>query len=120
MTQCELNVHAVPLFLLFFAFLWGIEKPNWRLGLVVLIISVGLVMLVRGETHFDMAGFTLVMVASCCSGLRFTLTQVFLHGHHESSECSVLRDGQWGVRNFCLFSIQIEMPSQPFISFCGT
>jgi drug/metabolite transporter (DMT)-like permease len=49
-----------------------------------MIISAGLVMLVKGETHFDMAGFTLVMVASCCSGLRFTLTQVFLHGHHEN------------------------------------
>ena len=61
-------------------------RPNWRLGLVVMIISAGLVMLVKGETHFDMAGFTLVMVASCCSGLRFTLTQVFLHGHHDSGE----------------------------------
>lgn len=89
--HASLAVHAVPLFLLFFAFLWGIEKPNWRLGFVVLIISIGLVMLVRGETHFDMAGFTLVMVASCCSGLRFTLTQVFLHGHHDSSE-NPLRD----------------------------
>jgi len=81
-TMCKATV---PLFLLAFAFLWGIEKPNWRLGLVVVTISCGLILLVRGESDFDVAGFTLVMVAACMSGLRFTLTQVFLQGHMESA-----------------------------------
>lgn len=39
-------------------------------------------------------GFALVMSASCLSGFRFTLTQVLLHGHHDSGEagqgCGVL------------------------------
>jgi hypothetical protein len=50
------------------------------------ILSAGLVLLVRGETNFDAAGFTLVMVAACLSGLRFTLTQIFLHGLHDGGE----------------------------------
>ena len=58
----------------------------------MLVISLGLVLLVRGETHFDAAGFSLVVVASCLSGLRFTLTQVFLHGQHDGGE---ERGGGW-------------------------
>ena len=53
----------------------------------MLIITIGLVLLVSGEAHFDPAGFSLVMVAACCAGLRFTLTQVFLHGHHDTGKC---------------------------------
>ncbi|PNW80817.1 hypothetical protein CHLRE_07g330850v5 [Chlamydomonas reinhardtii] len=81
-TMCK---STVPVFLLFFAFVWGIEKPNWELMAVVLVIVSGLALLVRGETKFDMLGFGLVMTASCLSGLRFTLTQVLLHGHQSSA-----------------------------------
>ncbi|KAG2442003.1 hypothetical protein HYH02_009795 [Chlamydomonas schloesseri] len=81
-TMCK---STVPVFLLFFAFIWGIEKPNWELLMVVLVIVSGLALLVRGETKFNMLGFGLVMTASCLSGLRFTLTQVLLHGHHSSA-----------------------------------
>eukprot|EP00198_Chlamydomonas_reinhardtii_P001099 XP_001690434.1 predicted protein [Chlamydomonas reinhardtii] len=59
--------------------------PNWELMAVVLVIVSGLALLVRGETKFDMLGFGLVMTASCLSGLRFTLTQVLLHGHQSSA-----------------------------------
>ncbi|KXZ53955.1 hypothetical protein GPECTOR_6g874 [Gonium pectorale] len=76
---------TVPVFLLFFAFIWGIEKPSMHLAAVVLVIVSGLVLLVRGETKFDLLGFGLVMTASCLSGLRFTLTQVLLHGHQSSA-----------------------------------
>lgn len=79
-TMCK---STTPLFLLLFAFVWGIEKPSWSLAGVVLIIASGLLLLVAGETEFDGAGFALVMLASCFSGLRFTLTQVLLHGHKE-------------------------------------
>ncbi|KAG2440748.1 hypothetical protein HXX76_003605 [Chlamydomonas incerta] len=81
-TMCK---STVPVFLLFFAFIWGIEKPNWELMAVVLVIVSGLALLVRGETKFNMLGFGLVMTASCLSGLRFTLTQVLLHGHQSSA-----------------------------------
>lgn len=51
---------------------------------MVVVIVAGLILLVAGETQFHLLGFGLVMTASCLSGLRFTLTQVLLHGHHTS------------------------------------
>lgn len=44
------------------------------------MISLGLVLLVKGETQFDVLGFMLVMLASMLSGLRWTITQVLLQG----------------------------------------
>lgn len=76
-TMCKATV---PVFLLFFAFLWGIERPSWGLIGVVGVIVFGLTLLVKGESEFDGLGFGLVMTASCLSGLRFTLMQVILHG----------------------------------------
>eukprot|EP00195_Chlamydomonas_chlamydogama_P011097 CAMPEP_0202891508 /NCGR_PEP_ID=MMETSP1392-20130828/1552_1 /ASSEMBLY_ACC=CAM_ASM_000868 /TAXON_ID=225041 /ORGANISM="Chlamydomonas chlamydogama, Strain SAG 11-48b" /LENGTH=439 /DNA_ID=CAMNT_0049575287 /DNA_START=181 /DNA_END=1500 /DNA_ORIENTATION=- len=81
-TMCK---STTPLYLLLFAFIWKVEKPTWQLGGIVTIISIGLALLVAGETQFDATGFALVMVASCLSGLRFMLTQVFLHGNHHQA-----------------------------------
>lgn len=42
-------------------------------------------LLVYGETKFNFVGFSLVLVAACLAGLRWTLTQLFLQGDaHES------------------------------------
>ena len=46
----------------------------------MLVISLGLGLLVAGETEFNLAGFVIVMVASALSGLRWTITQVLLQG----------------------------------------
>ena len=56
------------------------RRPSWSLALVVLVISLGLGLLVAGETEFNLAGFVIVMVASALSGLRWTITQVLLQG----------------------------------------
>ncbi|KAI8469016.1 MAG: triose-phosphate transporter family-domain-containing protein, partial [Monoraphidium minutum] len=77
-TMCK---STTPIFLLAFAFLWGLEQPSWSLAGVMCVIVTGLLLLVRGETRFNATGFALVMTAACMSGLRFTLTQVLLHGH---------------------------------------
>ena len=50
------------------------------------IMSVGLSLLVFGETEFNLAGFIVVMSASCLSGLRWTITQVLLQGADGHSE----------------------------------
>lgn len=97
-----------PLFLLFFAILWGLERLNLSLLAIVGTITPGLALLVRcvfvqhwqrlvgccsraacarhsqvhGERKFDLAGFLLVMSASAMSGLRWTYTQVQLQGAH--------------------------------------
>ncbi len=60
------------------------RRPNWHLAGVVGVITAGLVLLVAGEDKFDLTGFLLVMSASAMSGVRFTLTQVSLHGHEKS------------------------------------
>eukprot|EP00887_Chlorella_sp_A99_P007579 scaffold28.g7579.t1 len=71
---------TTPLFLLAFAIAWGIEQPSWQLGGVVCVISAGLLLLVAGETRFDLVGFLLVMSAAMLAGLRWTITQVLLQG----------------------------------------
>lgn len=63
-------------------------RPSWSLAGVVAVIVSGLLLLVRGEADFDTTGFVLVMSASCMSGLRFTLTQVLLHGNRGNNSSS--------------------------------
>lgn len=80
-TMCK---STTPVFLLSFAFIWGIERPSWSLAGVVSVICSGLVLLVAGETEFNMVGFLAVMTASMLAGFRWTVTQVLLQGdnHH--------------------------------------
>jgi hypothetical protein len=59
---------------------------------VVAVISLGLTLLVAGETQFNMVGFVLVMLASMLSGLRWTITQVLLQGSDHQGK---LADGFW-------------------------
>ena len=80
-TMCKASA---PLFLLFFAFVWGIEVMSWSLLGIMLVICSGLFMLVAGETEFELLGFILVMTAACLSGLRWTITQVSLQVRHDS------------------------------------
>ena len=65
-------------FVLIFAFLFRLEQPSWRLVLIILIMTIGVVMMVAGETAFHVLGFILVMVSACSSGFRWALTQILL------------------------------------------
>lgn len=47
---------------------------------MVLVIAAGLLLLVAGETRFDLVGFLVVMGASMLAGFRWTITQVLLQG----------------------------------------
>ncbi|KAH0827327.1 triose-phosphate transporter family-domain-containing protein [Lanmaoa asiatica] len=64
------------IFVLFFAFLFRLESFSLRLVVVILIIFAGVVLMVASETSFVLSGFLLVIFASVCSGLRWSLTQV--------------------------------------------
>lgn len=60
---------------------------------MVLVICAGLLLLVAGETRFDLVGFLVVMGASMLAGFRWTITQVLLQGDakghtSESWSCS--------------------------------
>lgn len=74
-TMCKSSVLA---FVLVFAFLFRLEKPTWRLCAIILLMTVGVIMMVAGETAFNALGFMLVMTASFCSGFRWSLTQILL------------------------------------------
>ncbi len=74
-TMCKSSVLA---FVLVFAFVFKLEKPTWRLCTIILVMTAGVVMMVAGETAFNTLGFVLVMIASFCSGFRWSLTQILL------------------------------------------
>ena len=74
-TMCKSSVLA---FVLLFAFLFHLESPTWKLCLVILFMTAGVIMMVAGETAFNALGFVLVMTASFCSGFRWSLTQILL------------------------------------------
>jgi solute carrier family 35 protein C2 len=65
-------------FVLIFAFLFRLEQPSWRLVFIISIMTVGVVMMVAGETAFHALGFILVMASACSSGFRWSLTQILL------------------------------------------
>ena len=67
---------STPIFVLIWAYVFGIERITWGLLLVVAIIASGEFLTVVGETDFDLVGFLLCLAASCLSGARWTLVQL--------------------------------------------
>jgi solute carrier family 35 protein C2 len=65
-------------FVLIFAFFFKLEKPTWRLVGIIALITLGVVLMVSGETQFSLIGMIEVLSASCMSGLRWALTQKLL------------------------------------------
>ena len=67
---------STPVFVLAWAYMFGIERITWPLLLVVAVIASGEFLTVIGETEFDTIGFVLCLSASCLSGARWTLVQL--------------------------------------------
>jgi len=65
-------------FVLLFAFLFRLEKPSWKLAAIITTMTIGVIMMVAGETSFNALGFFLVMSAAASSGFRWSLTQILL------------------------------------------
>ena len=65
-------------FVLLFAFLFRLEQPSWKLVFIIVIMTIGVVMMVAGETAFNALGFILVMSSALSSGFRWSLTQILL------------------------------------------
>lgn len=66
------------IFVLSFAFLFRLEVFSLRLVAVILLIFGGVILMVASETAFVLPGFLLVMTASACGGLRWSLTQLLM------------------------------------------
>ncbi|KAH9465661.1 hypothetical protein Pst134EA_013544 [Puccinia striiformis f. sp. tritici] len=74
-TMCKSSSLA---FVLLFAFLFKLEKPTYKLSIIILIITAGVILMVSSETQFDLWGMIEVLTASCLGGLRWSLTQILL------------------------------------------
>lgn len=68
-------------FVLFFAFIFRLERFSARLIGVIMLITSGVVLMVATETKFALGGMLLVFAASALGGLRWALTQMLLTGH---------------------------------------
>lgn len=74
-TMCKSSNLA---FVLFFAFLFGLEVIRWSLIGIIALITLGVVMMVAAETKFVLIGAVQVLSASALGGLRWALTQMLL------------------------------------------
>ncbi|KAF2101637.1 TPT-domain-containing protein [Rhizodiscina lignyota] len=74
-TMCKSSVLG---FVLVFAFIFRLEKPTWKLCGIITVMTIGVIMMVAGETSFNVLGFVLVMSAAASSGFRWSLTQILL------------------------------------------
>ncbi|KAI4173299.1 MAG: hypothetical protein LQ343_003010 [Gyalolechia ehrenbergii] len=74
-TMCKSSALA---FILIFAFLFHLEQPSLRLIVIIATMTVGVIMMVAGETEFSPLGFFLIITASFFSGFRWALTQILL------------------------------------------
>ena len=66
-------------FVLFFAFLFKLEKMRWSLIGIIALITIGVIMMVAAETQFVLEGAVQVLTASAMGGLRWALTQILLN-----------------------------------------
>ncbi|MCJ1261497.1 Triose-phosphate Transporter [Lobaria immixta] len=74
-TMCKSSSLA---FVLLFAFLFRLETPSLKLILIIAAMTVGVVMMVAGETEFNALGFVLIISSAFSSGFRWALTQILL------------------------------------------
>ena len=66
---------STPIFVLGWAYVFGIEKITWPLIGVIMIIASGEFLTVLGEVDFVLRGFITCLIASILSGARWTLVQ---------------------------------------------
>ena len=65
-------------FVLLLAFLFRLETPSLKLILIIATMTVGVIMMVAGETAFDALGFVLIISSAFSSGFRWAITQILL------------------------------------------
>lgn len=82
LTMCKSSALA---FVLLFAFIFRLETLSVRLIIIIATMTVGVVMMVAGETAFNAVGFALVIASAFFSGFRWGLTQILLLRHPATS-----------------------------------
>jgi hypothetical protein len=69
---------STPAFVLLFSTIFGLERPNWKLAMSVVLVIGGIVLCSFGEVSFALSGFLLVVSASAAGGLRWVLSHSYL------------------------------------------
>ena len=82
LTMCKSSALA---FVLLFAFIFRLETLSVRLVIIIATMTVGVIMMVAGETAFNAVGFALVIASAFFSGFRWGLTQILLLRHPATS-----------------------------------
>lgn len=110
---------AAPVFVLAWAYFFGIERITWPLIGVVVVIVIGEFLAVFGETQFDMRGFILCIAATFLSGARWTMVQFKLQDLHPPLKTSILTMRLLAPSMFAsmmLISLIVEQPWNKFDS----
>ncbi|KAG0327703.1 Triose-phosphate Transporter [Podila humilis] len=108
---------STPIWVLVFAFFFGLEKPRLSLIMIIGVIVIGVVLTVAGEAQFDMTGFILVLMASVMSGLRWSMTQMLLQKDTLGMDNPVATLYYISPIMFVLMSILSLVIEDPFVAF---
>ncbi|CAO3571523.1 unnamed protein product [Mortierella alpina] len=111
---------STPIWVLVFAFFFGLEKPRMSLILIIAVIVVGVVLTVAGETQFDMTGFILVLLAAVMSGLRWSLTQMLLQKDQLGMDNPIATLYYISPIMFVIMSILSLVIEDPFVAFSSS
>jgi solute carrier family 35 protein C2 len=104
---------STPIFVLIWAYLFGIERITLPLLGVVLVIAMGEYLTVVGEVEFDRIGFFLCLTASMLSGARWTLVQLKLRNLDPPLKTTIATMRLLSPSMFAslfIFSLLIERP----------
>ncbi|KAG2230579.1 hypothetical protein INT48_006884 [Thamnidium elegans] len=81
---------STPVWVLIFSFLFGFEKPSFKLITVISFIVFGVWLTIDGEPKFDNRGFLLVLTAAIASGLRWNMAQYLMKSGKSNKDNSPL------------------------------
>lgn len=77
-TRYTMTKSTTIVFILIFAILLKLEKKSWSLMMIVVMISMGLFMFTYKSTNFNALGFSFLIFASLCSGIRWSFAQLVM------------------------------------------
>ncbi|KAJ3096971.1 Triose-phosphate Transporter [Phlyctochytrium planicorne] len=69
---------GAPVFVVLFAFWFGLERPTWTISGIIMIICLGVLLMVIHETNFHLVGYLQVQIATILAGFRWSITQILL------------------------------------------
>jgi solute carrier family 35 protein C2 len=111
---------STPVFVLGWAYIFGIERITWTLVTVVLIIAAGEFLTVAGEAEFDVAGFLMCLGASVLSGARWTLVQLKLQSLEPKLKTTIATMRLLAPSMFISMILVSIIVEQPWTKFDGT